>query len=288
MSIEVKNLCYGYKRGTPFEKKVLHEISMSVEDGEFLGLIGPTQAGKTTLAQHFNALMLPQSGKVLIDNCNTCLKNADLPGLRQKVGYVFQNPDYQLFAPTVGEDIAFGPKNQGLSGSEVENRVIEAMAQVGLDYETFRNRDIYALSGGQKRRAAVAGVLACHPRILILDDITAGLDPRGREEILEVVKKLHQQSMITIIFISNSMETVARLVNRLVVMNKGRIVMDGSTRDIFIRSDKLLEIGLEIPDIMHIANRLRERGFDLPPTLLTITETANSITDCLAKRQVSD
>jgi energy-coupling factor transport system ATP-binding protein len=288
MPIEVKNLCYSYKKGTPFEKKVLHDISLTVNDGEFLGLIGPTQAGKTTLAQHFNALLLPQSGKVLIGNCDTCLKDANLIALRQKVGYIFQNPDYQLFAPTVGEDVAFGPKNQGLSGNEVEERVIEAMTQVGLDFDTFKNRDIFALSGGQKRRAAVAGVLACRPQILILDDITAGLDPRGRDEILEVVKGLHQQSMITIIFISNSMETVARLADRLVVMDQGRIVMDGSTRDIFTRSDHLQEIGLEIPDIMHIAKQLREKGFNLPPALLNIEEAAESITECLANRQVSD
>jgi energy-coupling factor transport system ATP-binding protein len=288
MSIEVTGLCHSYKKDTPFENKVLFNLSLTIDDGEFVGLIGPTQAGKTTLAQHFNALFIPQKGRVIVNGCDTKDKKADLVTLRHQVGYVFQNPDYQLFAPTVGEDIAFGPKNQRLSPGEVENRVKNALKQVGLDYDTFYHRDVYALSGGQKRRVAIAGVLACRPRILILDDITAGLDPRGREDILAVIRSLHRKEQITIIFISNSMNEVAELAERIIILDKGRIYADGTTRDIFTRSEELHEIGLELPEIMIVANRLREEGFKLPPAILNLDEAISSITRVMHERQVTD
>ncbi len=288
MPIEIKNLCHSYKKGTPFEKKVLHNVDLIINDGEFVGLIGSTQSGKTTLAQHFNALIIPQNGKVIINGCNTADKNAELIKLRQNVGYVFQNPDYQLFASTVGEDIAFGPKNQKLSPGEVNSRVLEAMEQVGLDYNTFYERDIFALSGGQKRRVAIAGVLACHPQILILDDVTAGLDPKGREEILTVIRKLHFEYMITIIFISNSMDEVARLVERIVVLDQGNIIIDGATRDIFNQAARLGDIGLELPEVMDITTKLRNKGFNLPQAVINIDEAIESISADLLERQVGD
>ena len=284
MPIEVDNLCYSYKKGTPFEKKVLHGISLKVEDGEFVGLIGPTQSGKTTLAQHLNALITPQSGKVTVNGFDTADKKADLVSLRHSVGYVFQNPDHQLFAPTVAEDIAFGPLNQKLKKNEITYRVGEAMEQVGLDWDTFHQRDIYALSGGQKRRVAIAGVLACRPRILILDDVTAGLDPSGREEILAVIHRLHSENKITIIFISNSMDEVARLAKRIIVLDLGKVILDGNTRDIFSCVGMLREIGLELPDLMEITCGLMQRGFSLAPAMLNIDEAVEAIYSSLKNR----
>lgn len=286
MSIIVNNLCYSYKKGTPFEKKVLHNIDLQINDGEFVGIIGPTQSGKTTLAQHFNALLLPQTGKVTVNNCDTADKKANLVNLRHKVGYIFQNPDYQLFAPTVGEDISFGPKNQKLGAGEIESLVSEVMTQVGLDFDTFYKRDIFALSGGQKRRVAIAGVLACRPQILILDDITAGLDPLGREEILAVIKKLHQEQQITILFISNSMDEVTEFAERIIVLDNGMIALDGATRSVFSQSKKLQEIGLELPEVMNIAEKLRQCGFNLPSALLNPTEALASIAAALQEGRV--
>ncbi len=277
MPIEVRNLSYSYKKGTPFQRKVLNQITLQISQGEFVGLIGPTQSGKTTLAQHFNALLLPQEGQVIINGCDTKSKKADLISLRQTVGYVFQNPDFQLFAPTVGEDIAFGPRNQKLTHTETDHRVREALDQVGLDYDTYYKRDIYALSGGQKRRVAIAGVLACHPEILILDDITAGLDPRGRGEILNLIIDLHRGRKMTIVFISNSMEEVARLAERLIVLNRGQIILDGPTRSVFGEIETMQEIGLELPDVMLLTARLKDKGFNLPPALLTIEEAVDSL-----------
>lgn len=281
MQLEVINLSHSYKKGTPFEKKVLFNVSLSISEGEFVGLIGPTRSGKTTLAQHFNALYIPTSGKVLIDGHDTADKNTDLVGIRHRVGYVFQNPDYQLFAPTVGEDIAFGPTNQKLPREEIGERVQKAMAQVGLDYDTFSNRDIFALSGGQKRRAAIAGVLACRPEVLVLDDITAGLDPRGREEILNVIRELHHTQNITIIFISSSMNEVASMAERIVVINEGRVIMDDATRKVFARFEELRTIGLELPEITLLVNTLRCSGLDLPAGILNVNEALNSIAAAL-------
>ncbi len=285
MPIEVINLNHSYKEGTPFETQVLFDISLFIEEGEFVGIIGPTRAGKTTLAQHFNALHIPRQGKVLIDGCDTGDKKTDLVAIRHRIGYVFQNPDYQLFAPTVGEDIAFGPANQQLSREEINKRVREAMAQVGLDYNTFYNRDIFALSGGQKRRAAIAGVLACKPKVLVLDDITAGLDPRGREDILSVIKNLHSNQNITIVFISNSMDEVATAAQRIIVIDKGKILMDGSTRQIFSRFIELRSIGLELPEVTVFINKLRAAGFNLPDGILSINEALSSITAVLREME---
>ena len=285
MSIEVINLNHSYKEGTPFEKQVLFDINLSIGAGEFVGIIGPTRSGKTTLAQHFNALYIPRRGKVLIDGLDTGDKRADLVAIRHRVGYVFQNPDYQLFAPTVGEDIAFGPLNQKLSREETKKRVREAMAQVGLDYDSLYNRDIFALSGGQKRRAAIAGVLACKPEVLVLDDVTAGLDPRGREEILSVIRNLHRRHNITIIFISNSMDEVATMAARIIVIDRGRVIMDDSTRKVFARFEELRSIGLELPEVTVLVDKLRSAGFNLAPGILDVGEALGAITYVLKEME---
>ncbi len=283
MPIEVTGLYHSYKQGTPFEQEVLSDINLTIEDGEFVGIIGPTRSGKSTLAQHFNALFIPRRGKIFINEYDTTDKNADLVRLRHMVGYVFQNPDYQLFAPTVGEDIAFGPKKQKLAPDEVEQRVEAAMAQVGLDYETFYKRDIYALSGGQKRRAAIAGVLACKPKILVLDDVTAGLDPRGREEILSVVTTLHRERQITILFISTSMDEAALLADRILVMDRGKIIIDDATRKVLSRTDELRSIGLELPEITIILEKLNRGGYHLPAGILSFEEALDAILTALRK-----
>jgi energy-coupling factor transport system ATP-binding protein len=283
MPIVVENLCFSYKTGTPFEKKVLHNISLRIDDGDFVGIIGPTQSGKTTLAQHFNALLIPQSGSVSVNGYHTDDPKTDLVNLRLQVGYVFQNPDYQLFAPTVGEDVAFGPLNQKLPLPEVKERVAGAMKQVGLDIDIFYKRDIYALSGGQKRRAAIAGVLACQPKMLILDDVTAGLDPRGREEILEVIRKLHTEHNITIIFVSNSLDEAAELAEKIIVIDQGHKTMEGPVREIFSQTDRLCAIGLELPEAMSLVQKLQDKGFNIASMPLNIEETIAMIAEAFEK-----
>lgn len=277
MSIKVSGLSHRYRAGTPFEKQALFEINLEIEAGEFLGLIGPSQAGKTTLAQYFNALHLPAQGRVLINGQDTGDRKTDLTAIRRSVGYLFQNPDCQLFKPTVGEDIAFGPTNQRCSRAEINERVRESMAAVGLDYDVYHKRNIFALSGGQKRRAAIAGVLACRPRTLILDDVTAGLDPQGREEILGVVGKLHRDKKMTVIFISSNTDDLSRLAERIVVMHRGRIVMDGVTREIFACVEQLRNLCLEPPQIIDIIYRLQQRGFSVPLNALTLEEALETI-----------
>ena len=277
MSIVVENLNHSYKAGTPFEKQVLFDLNLEISNGEFVGLIGPTQAGKTTLAQHFNGLFIPSKGRVLIDGKDIANPATDIVAIRHQVGYVFQNPENQLFKETVGADIAFAPLNQKCSKEEIDQRVRESMDLVGLNYDIFFKRDIFALSGGQKRRAAIAGVLAGHPRVLVLDDPTAGLDPRGRDEILDVIGKLHQEKEMTIIFISNSMEDVARMAKRIIVMNEGRIFADGQTRHIFSESERLRRIGLGIPETIEIMQMLEARGIPVPTDTLTIEETIDAI-----------
>ena len=281
MSIEVENLSHTYKEGTPFARQALFEVNLRIDDGEFVGIIGPSQSGKSTLGQYFNALFIPKSGRVLIDGEDTADRKTDLVQIRFDVGYVFQNPEHQLFRATVGEDIAFGPTRQKCSPAEIDQRVRESMALVGLSYDTFFERDIFALSGGQKRRVAIAGVLACRPRVLILDGITAGLDPQGRKDILSVIGKLHRERNITVIFISHSMDDVAQLVERIIVMDQGKIVEDGPARDVLGRAYRLQQIGLEPPQVIEIMQRLHEEGFTVPTGVLSIDEAASEIAKVL-------
>lgn len=285
MPVKVEQLCFSYKTGTPFEKQVLFDLDLEVADGEFLGIVGPTQSGKTTLAQHFNGLLSPQKGRVIVDGQDIAAKKVDLVTIRRQIGYVFQNPEHQLFKPTVGEDIAFGPLNQKLPKQEIAQRVREAMALVGLDYDRFYHRDIFSLSGGQKRRAAVAGVLACCPKMLILDDVTAGLDPKGREDILGVVETLHREKKITMVFISSSMDGVARVAKRIVVLHRGRIIGDGPAREIFSRVEWLKEIGLGAPQVIEIMHRLRQAGHAVPVDLLTVDEAIAALVTALHRQR---
>lgn len=274
MPIQVKGLEHTYLAGTPFAAKALHGVDLRIEDGEFLGLIGPTHAGKSTLSQFLNGLFLPKTGQVLVDGVDTRAANANLLAIRQKVGVVFQYPEYQLFAETVGKDIAYGPKNLGLPIPEVKQRVERALLDVGLDPDIYWDRYIFALSGGQKRRVAIAGVLALQPKVLILDDPTAGLDPRGREEILNTVRRLHEGSGTTIILISSNLEDVAALAHRVVVMDRGRIVASGPTREIFTQIELMKRIGLGVLPTVALMDGLRARGYQAPLDALTPDEAA--------------
>ena len=264
MSIVIENLTHTYMPGSPFQATAIHGVSLTIRDGEFIGLIGHTGSGKSTLIQHLNGLLRPSSGRVLIDGKDLFAKDTDKREVRRKVGLVFQYPENQLFEETVAADIAFGPKNLGLSPEEVDARVRDACAQVHLDYETFKDRSVFELSGGQMRRAAIAGVLAMQPQTLILDEPCAGLDPRGRDEILGLVRELQRTRGTTVVMVSHSMDDVASLVSRVIVMNRGQIAMDGTPREVFRHGEALRAMGLDVPEAARLAARLREKGFDVP------------------------
>jgi len=238
----------------------LDNINLTINEKDFIGLIGHTGSGKSTLVQHLNGLIKPTSGRVIVDGIDTKDANGNLLKVRQKVGLVFQYPEHQLFEETIYKDIAFGPSNLGLDEGEIYNRVKTAMELVGLDFEKLKDRSPFELSGGQKRRVAIAGVLAMEPKVLVLDEPTAGLDPRGRDEILGRIKKLYEEKNITIILVSHSMEDIAKLVNRIVVMHRGKIVMDGETKEVFKQVEKLEQIGLGIPQITSFMRKFKEKG----------------------------
>ncbi len=271
MSIEIRNLNYAYGPGTPFEKKALIDVSLKIEDGEFIGLIGHTGSGKSTLIQHINRLIKPDSGLVLVDGLDINSDKADLRKVRQNVGLVFQYPEHQLFEMTVYKDVAFGPTNMGLAKDEIDLRVKKALSKVGLD-ESIYEKSPFELSGGQKRRVAIAGVLAMEPKVLILDEPTAGLDPRGRDEILGEICKLHRESGITIILVTHSMEDIAKVVNRLIVMDKGRNELDGTPKEIFLEVDALEKMGLAVPQVTYLMKALKDKGFDVPQDVITMDE----------------
>lgn len=277
MIIDIKDLIYTYNPGTPFEKKALDGINLEINEGEFIGLIGHTGSGKSTLVQHLNGLMKPTSGSIIVDGVDIVDKKANLRETRQKVGLVFQYPEHQLFEETVFKDIAFGPKNLGLKDEEITTRVKNAMEIVGLDYEDLKDRSPFELSGGQKRRVAIAGVIAMKPKVLILDEPTAGLDPSGRDEILDEIKCLYDNEGITIILVSHSMEDVARLVNRILVMHKGKVAMDDTTREIFKKADELEEIGLGIPQITSFMRSFKAKGHNINDDILTVEEAKEEL-----------
>jgi len=277
MPIKIENMSHVYMEGGPFEYKALDGINLEIQDGEFVGLIGHTGSGKSTLIQHLNGLLKPTSGSIEVNGIKIEHKSKQLKELRQKVGLVFQYPEHQLFEDTVYLDIAFGPKNLGCSPSEIEQRVKEAMELVGLDYESIKDRSPFELSGGQRRRVAIAGVLAMKPEILVLDEPTAGLDPRGRDEILGRIAQLHKKYNLTIILVSHSMEDIAKLVDRIIVMNKGKIALDGSPEEVFRHAKELNEMGLDVPNITHLVNRLREAGLELPDNIFTVERAKEEI-----------
>ena len=283
MSIKIENLTHVYMPKSPFEKKALDNVNLVIEDGEFLALIGHTGSGKSTLIQHLNGLLEPTSGRILVDDIDITNKEAKLTEIRKKIGLVFQYPEYQLFEETIEKDIAFGPNNLELSSEEVSRRVKKSMEMVGLDYETYKNVSPFDLSGGQKRRVAIAGVIAMEPKVLILDEPTAGLDPQGRDDILEQIKLLHEKYKMTIVLVSHSMEDVGKLAQRIVVMNKGKGELLGKPSEVFKEVETLEKIGLAVPQVTYLMRVLRERGFDVSDEIFTVEKGTEAILKVLSK-----
>ena len=276
MSIEVKNLSHIYGEGTIFEQYALKNVNLTIGDGEFIGLIGHTGSGKSTLIQHLNGLLRASSGDILYNGESIYREGYSMKELRSQVGLVFQYPEHQLFEVDVFSDVCFGPKNLGLSQEEVEARAREALTLVGLD-ESFYKQSPFELSGGQKQRAAIAGVLAMKPEVLILDEPTAGLDPQGREDVLGLVAKLHRERGMTVILVSHSMEDVARYVSRLVVMNHGEKVFDGTPKEVFRHYKELEAIGLAAPQITYVVHALKEQGIPIDEDITTVEEAKDAI-----------
>lgn len=283
MSIKIENLTHVYMPKSPFEKKALDNVNLLIEDGEFLALIGHTGSGKSTLIQHLNGLLEATSGRILVDDIDITNKEAKLTEIRKKIGLVFQYPEYQLFEETIEKDIAFGPNNLGLSSEEVSRRVKKSMEMVGLDYETYKDVSPFDLSGGQKRRVAIAGVIAMEPKVLILDEPTAGLDPKGRDDILEQIKLLHEKYKMTIVLVSHSMEDVGKLAQRIVVMNKGKVELLGKPSEVFKEVETLEKIGLAVPQVTYLMRVLRERGFNVSDEIFTVEKGTEAILKVLSK-----
>ena len=279
--IKIENLNYIYQQGMPFEKAALKNINLEIESGSFTAIIGHTGSGKSTLIQHLNALIAPTSGRIVINGCDITEPGADLKKVRKMVGLVFQYPEYQLFEETVYKDIAFGPKNMGFSEDKIKECVYSAAAATGISEELLE-KSPFELSGGQKRRAAIAGVLAMQPEILILDEPMAGLDPHGRDNILELLKSLHKENeKRTIIFVSHSMEDVARIAESIVVLNKGSVAMHGTVGEVFSRSAELEKMGLAVPQVTALFRELKESGLDLPQDIYTVKKAAEVIAESL-------
>lgn len=269
--LEVKALTHTYSAGTPFEHKAIDNVGLEVMPGEFLGIIGHTGSGKSTLIQHLNGLLRPTDGQILLDGTDIWERPKEIRKVRFQVGLVFQYPEYQLFEETVYKDISFGPKNMGLEGEEIDCRVRRAAAFVGIDEEMLE-KSPFELSGGQKRRVAIAGVIAMEPKVLILDEPTAGLDPRGREAILAQLRSYHKQKGNTVILVSHSMEEIARNVDRIVVMSHSHKLMDGTPEEVFSRADELLQVGLDVPQVTKVAMELQKRGLLADSSVYTIDE----------------
>lgn len=275
--IEINNLTHIYSEGLPFEKRAIDDINLKIEENEFIGLIGHTGSGKSTFIQHLNGLLKPSNGEIILDGMKVDKSSSNLTELRKKIGLVFQYPEYQLFEETIERDIAFGPRNLDLSEEEVLKRVKSSMESVGLDYETYKDKSPFELSGGLKRRVAIAGVLAMEPKVLILDEPTAGLDPRGRDEILSEIKSIHEKRKITVILVSHSMEDVAKIAERIIVMDKGKVFLDSNPREIFRNEDKLLSVGLGIPQITSLMRVLKKKGLDINEDSITVEEAKESL-----------
>lgn len=280
--LELKNICYTYGVGTPFEKKAVNDVSFSVNKGELIGIIGHTGSGKSTLVQMLNGLMKPTSGQVLLDGVDIWDKPKEIRKIRFKVGMVFQYPEYQLFEETVYKDIAFGPTNKGLSAEEIDKEVRRAARFTGLKDELL-DKSPFDLSGGEKRRAAIAGVIAMDPDVLVLDEPTAGLDPMGRAVLLSQIVRYHKERQNTVLLVSHSMEDIARVADRIVVMNKSKLVMFDETQKVFARGDELEKIGLRIPQITKIMSQLRKRGVDVPEGILTVDSAVDYLLPFIKK-----
>ena len=276
MSIALEHVNYIYSPGTAYEKHALKDVSFEIGQGQFVGIIGHTGSGKSTLIQHLNGLIRATSGKVLYDGQNIYDEGYDMRKLRSQVGLVFQYPEYQLFEADVLSDVCFGPKNQGLSQEECEKNAREALELVGFPEKYYRQSP-FELSGGQKRRAAIAGILAMHPKVLVLDEPTAGLDPKGRDEILDQIEHLHRETGMTVVPVSHSMEDIAKYVERIIVMNRGEKMLDGTPREVFAHYRELEKVGLAAPQVTYVMHDLKERGFPVSADATTIEEAADEI-----------
>lgn len=281
--IKTENLTYTYSIGTPFEKTAVDNVNLNIEEGEFVGIIGHTGSGKSTLIQHLNGLVKPTSGKVIIDGEDIWSKDVKIRDIRFKVGLVFQYPEYQIFEETVYKDIAFGPKNMGLPDEEIDRRIRETAELVGLNKENL-DKSPFELSGGQKRRVAIAGVMAMEPKVLILDEPTAGLDPKGRDKILGQIKEYHRQKKSTVLLVSHSMEDVAKFADKILVMNKAQVFCYEDTPEVFKRAEELTEIGLAVPQITRVFNRLKQSGIDIRTDVYTTEFAKKTILEYLEKR----
>jgi len=277
MPIEIKNLNYTYMKGTPFEKKALDDVSIKINDGEFIGLIGHTGSGKSTLIQHINGLLKPESGEILIDGQNISSNSVKLSDIRKKVGLIFQYPEYQLFEETIEKDIAYGPKNLGLSGDEIKIRVKRAMELVELSYEKFKDLSPFELSGGEKRRVSIAGIVAMEPKILILDEPTAGLDPMARSNILNNIKKLHLEYKNTSILVSHNIDDIADFSDRVIVMENGRNILFDTPVNVFKNMEMLKNIGLDVPQVLVLARQLKKNNFELDENIYKIKDIVEAI-----------
>ena len=287
MSIQIKNLSAVYGPGTPDEMHALKNVNLTIPDGQFIGLAGHTGSGKSTLIQHLNGLIRPTEGEILYNGENIYAEGYSLRDLRTKVGLVFQYPEHQLFEVDVLTDVCFGPKNQGLSPEEAKQRAKEALTQVGLD-ESYYTKSPFELSGGQKRRVAIAGVLAMNPEVLILDEPTAGLDPMGRDEILGELRKLHEERHLTILLVSHSMEDLGEYAERIIVMNRGEVLFDDAPKAVFAHYQKLEQVGLAAPQVTYVVNRLKERGLPVRTDVTTVEEARDAILEALRQGKSPD
>ncbi len=276
MPIILENVSYTYQSNTPNEVEALKKINLKIKSGQFLGIIGHTGSGKSTLIQHLNGLLFAQEGRVTVDDMPVAPKSKELKEIRRRVGLVFQYPEYQLFEETVAQDISFGPRSLNLTEEEIRRRVRWAMKMVDLDYQTFKDQSPFGLSGGEKRRVAIAGVLAMQPKYLVLDEPCAGLDPQGRDEILGQLKRLNEKGL-AIILVSHSMDDVARLVDRLIVIDHGEIHYDDSVRKVFGRAEELAGLGLDVPEVMKLMIELKKRGLSVRQDILTVEEAEEEI-----------
>lgn len=284
MSIRVEHLTHIYDKGMPTQSVALDDISFTAEDGQFIGVIGHTGSGKSTLLQHLNGLLKPDSGRVIVGDVDITAPGTSMVEIRKRIGLVFQYPEYQLFEETVAKDVAFGPKNLGLSQEQIEERVREAIELVGLDYETIKDRSPFELSGGQKRRVAIAGVVAMRPEVLILDEPTAGLDPKAHKDVLAMVEEVHRRTGNITIFVSHNMADIARLSDKIVVIDSGKLVTVGTPKEVFSRKDELRAVGLDLPPVTEFTESLREKGIDLSATILDAEQAAEEIAAYLKKK----
>lgn len=287
MSIKLKHIQYVYGQGTAYEKQALKDVSLEIPQGQFLGIIGHTGSGKSTLIQHFNGLIKAASGELYYEGKNIYEDGYDMKYLRSQVGLVFQYPEHQLFEVDVLTDVCFGPKNQGLSKEECEKRAKEALELVGFPEELYLQSP-FELSGGQKRRAAIAGVLAMRPKVLVLDEPTAGLDPRGRDEILDQIAELHKKTGITVILVSHSMEDIARVADRVLVMNESKVFLFDETAKVFSHAKELEQIGLRVPQVTKIMMKLHENGYPVDPAVFTLEQAVKEILPLVQRGAAND